>query len=106
MAHKVEIENILNALQNARKDHNDDLSNWYFNLNNVLSEFNNFVNHTCENENITVKRQGFVDKLTEINNSIDNTVAALNEFKNSLPVLDDYWSADIADTDGLTDTTV
>ena len=110
MAHKVEIENIYNAVEAAYNNSDSDLHMWYYKLSDFYKQFNAFVEGACsdcaDSDEVIVSRAVFASKLNTLINTTDEALAALTEFKNALPVLDDYWPVNIVDTTGLTNPTV
>ena len=106
MAHKVEIENIYNAVNEAWDESNHLL---YHNLGKEIYKFRSFVDGACvdcaDDNGIIIKREVFASKLDSINEAINAINSYMEELKSCLPVLDDYWPVDIADTTGLTNPT-
>ena len=109
MAHKVEIENIHNAVVTAFNDSNSDLHAWFYKLSEFYNKFNSFVEGACadcaDSNEVIISRTVFANKLNTIIDCTDEAIAALNDFKNALPVMDEHWPVDVADTTGLTNPT-
>lgn len=109
MAHKVEIENIHNAVTTAYNDTNSDLHEWFYRLKDEYIKFNNFIDGACvdcaDNNDVIISRAVFVNKLNTLIQTADDAIVALNDFKSALPVLDEHWPVNVADTSGLTNPT-
>jgi hypothetical protein len=109
MAHKVEIENINNAVLSAWQDNGDVLHSWYYKLTDDLREFKSFIEGSCADcvdDGIIINREVFASKLNKFVVDSDEAINAINAFKSALPSMDDYWSVDIANSSGLTNPSV
>ena len=109
MAHKVEIENIHSAVVTAFDTSDSNLHDWFYRLKDDYIKFNNFIDGACadcaDSNDIIISRTVFASKLNTLIQTADDAIAALNEFKNALPVLEEHWPVDVADTTGLTNPT-
>lgn len=103
MAHKVEIQNLLNASREIDPTIRE-LRNNFQNVVNKLDILHNFIETACadcaDDNDIVIKRTAFVEKIAAIDTALEaaKTAAAAGSYL----ALADYWSADIADTSGLT----
>ena len=103
MAHKVEIQNLLDASRTIDPTIRE-LRNNFQEVVNKLDILHNFIETACadcaDDNDIVIKRTAFVEKIAAIDTALDaaKTAAATGSYL----ALADYWSADIADTSGLT----
>lgn len=102
MAHKVEIQNLLDASREADPTIRQ-LRNNFQEVVNKLDILHNFIETACadcaDDNDIVIKRAAFQTRIDDINTALDaaKTAAAAGSYL----ALADYWSADIADTSGL-----
>ena len=102
MAHKVEIQNLLNASREIDPTIRQ-LRNNFQEVVNKLDILHNFIETACadcaDDNDIVIKRAAFQSRIDDINTALDaaKTAAAAGSYL----ALADYWSADIADTSGL-----
>ena len=102
MAHKVEIQNLLNASREIDPTIRQ-LRNNFQEVVNKLDILHNFIETACadcaDDNDIVIKRAAFQTRIDDINTALDaaKTAAAAGSYL----ALADYWSADIADTSGL-----
>jgi len=102
MAHKVEIQNLLDASREADPTIRQ-LRNNFQEVVNKLDILHNFIETACadcaDDNDIVIKRAAFQSRIDDINTALDaaKTAAAAGSYL----ALADYWSADIADTSGL-----
>ena len=103
MAHKVEIQNLLNASREIDPTIRE-LRNNFQNVVNKLDILHNFIETACadcaDDNDIVIKRTAFVEKIAAIDTALE--VAKTAAASGSYLALADYWSVDIADTSGLT----
>ena len=103
MAHKVEIQNLLDASRGIDPTIRE-LRNNFQTVVNELDSLHNFINTACcdcaDNNDIIIKRTAFAEKVAAVNTALESakTAAAAGSYLD----LVDYWAADIADTSGLT----
>ena len=102
MAHKVEIQNLLDASREADPTIRQ-LRNNFQEVVNKLDILHNFIETACadcaDDNDIVIKRAAFQSRIDDINTALDaaKTAAAAGSYL----ALADYWSADITDTSGL-----
>jgi len=103
MAHKVEIQNLLDASRGIDPTIRT-LRNNFQEVVNKLDILHNFIETACadcaDDNDIVIKRTAFQSRIDDVNTALDaaKTAAASGGYL----ALADYWSADIADTSGLT----
>jgi hypothetical protein len=103
MAHKVEIQNLLDASRGIDPTIRE-LRNNFQTVVNQLDSLHNFIETACadcaDDNDIVIKRTTFADKIAAVNTALDaaKTAAAAGSYLD----LADYWAANIADTSGLT----
>ena len=103
MAHKVEIQNLLDASRGIDPTIRT-LRNNFQEVVNKLDILHNFIETACndcdDDNDIVIKRAAFEARVNAVNTALDaaKTAAAGGSYLD----LADYWSADIADTSGLT----
>jgi hypothetical protein len=103
MAHKVEIQNLLDASRGIDPTIRE-LRNNFQNVVNKLDILHNFIETACadcaDDNDIVIKRAAFQSRIDDVNTALDaaKTAAAAGSYL----ALADYWSVDIADTSGLT----
>lgn len=102
MAHKVEIQNLLDASREADPTIRQ-LRNNFQEVVNKLDILHNFIETACadcaDDNDIVIKRAAFQTRIDDINTALDaaKTAAASGSYL----ALEDYWAANIADTSGL-----
>ena len=102
MAHKVEIQNLLDASRGIDPTIRQ-LRNNFQEVVNKLDVLHNFIETACadcaDDNDIVIKRAAFQSRIDDVNTALDaaKTAAAAGSYL----ALEDYWSADIADTSGL-----
>ena len=103
MAHKIEIQNLLDASRGIDPTIRT-LRNNFQEVVNKLDILHNFIETACcdcaDDNDIVIKRTAFQSRIDDVNTALDaaKTAAASGGYL----ALADYWSADIADTSGLT----
>ena len=103
MAHKVEIQNLLDASRGIDPTIRT-LRNNFQEVVNKLDILHNFIETACcdcaDDNDIVIKRTAFQSRIDDVNTALDaaKTAAASGVYL----ALADYWSADSADTSGLT----
>jgi len=102
MAHKVEIQNLLDASRGIDPTIRT-LRNNFQEVVNQLDILHNFIETACadcaDDNDIVIKRTAFEDKIAAVNTALDAAKAAAAG--GSYLELADYWAANIADTSGL-----
>lgn len=102
MAHKIEIQNLLDASRGIDPTIRT-LRNNFQEVVNKLDILHNFIETACndcaDDNDIVIKRVAFETRVDAVNTALDaaKTAAAGGSYLD----LADYWSADIADTSGL-----
>ena len=103
MAHKVEIQNLINA-SNVADPKIREVRNNFQHVIGLLDELHIYINNACcdcaDDNDTIIKRSLFEGKIQKINDTLTAAKAAAAEV--DYLSLDAYWDSSIADTSGLT----
>lgn len=106
MAHKVEIQNLLNASRSIDPTIRQ-LRNNFQEVVTKLDILHSFIETACsdcaDDNDIVIKRTAFADRIAAVNAALTTAKEAASE--GSYLALEDYWAENIIDTTGLTNPT-
>jgi hypothetical protein len=106
MAHKVEIQNLLNASRSIDPTIRQ-LRNNFQEVVTKLDILHSFIETACsdcaEDNDIVIKRTAFADRIAAVNAALTTAKEAASG--GSYLALEDYWAENIIDTTGLTNPT-
>lgn len=106
MAHKVEIQNLLNASRSIDPTIRQ-LRNNFQEVVTKLDILHSFIETACsdcaDDNDIVIKRTAFADRIAAVNAALTTAKEAASG--GSYLALEDYWAENIIDTTGLTNPT-
>lgn len=104
MAHKVEIQNLLNASRSIDPTIRQ-LRNNFQEVVTKLDILHSFIETACSDcaDDIVIKRTAFADRIAAVNAALTTAKEAASG--GSYLALEDYWAENIIDTTGLTNPT-